>query len=77
MKRTPPARRLHPREALVTKAEAALRVAITETLARFDLTFGEAVQVLTAAFSTALSNVARYAIREERHGNQRKPGGFA
>lgn len=64
----------HPRARIVDSAEQALQNAYTKIRAEYELTTGEQVRVLTTALSCLLGNVAKYAIRHERHGSGDKPG---
>jgi len=50
---------------LVTEAELAVKDAYFE--AAEGLTEGERLQVAVSVFSSIVSSIARYAIREERH----------
>jgi hypothetical protein len=68
--------KIHPRERLVTEAEQQLRTAIIG-LNKIGLTTGEFLQVITNVMSGEISSIAKYAIRNERHGNLDKPGGWA
>lgn len=68
--------RIHPREEIVTKAEMDLHGAVLDVLKRYDLTTAESIRVLTEAFSAQLHSIAKFCIRQERHGDADKPGGF-
>jgi hypothetical protein len=65
--------RIHPREAMVLAAEIRLRAAVTNEL--HGLTTAERLRVLAAVLGDTVGSIAKYAIREERHGDQDKPGG--
>jgi hypothetical protein len=67
--------KLHPRERIVAKAENDLRTAVAEAVR--DLTTGEELRVLAAVFGDRVGGIAKYAIRDERHGKSDKPGGLA
>lgn len=66
--------RLHPREAIVGQARTDLGEAVLDWRKTHALTTAETVAVLTEVFGDHLGGIAKYAIREERHGNQDKPG---
>jgi len=68
-------RRIHEREKLVTAAEIELRKATMK--AAEDLTQGEYLRVLVNVLAGVISSIAKYAIREERHGDPDTPGGLA
>ena len=63
---------MHPRSEIVDAAEQSLRLAMIE--ATTDLTTAETIRVVTAVLSDKLLGIAKYAIREERHGDPNKPG---
>ena len=65
--------RIHPREAIVNRAESNLRVAIEQ--ATDGLTSREALRIVSSAFHHYLAGWAKYAIRKERHGDLDTPGG--
>lgn len=67
--------RIHPREAIVNKAENDLRTAIAAAVR--ELTTAEELRVLASVFGDRVGGIAKYAIREERHGKTDKPGGIA
>lgn len=71
-----PLPRRHPREESCTKAQIALKLAIQTICREHDLTDAESLRVVTAAMSTWIGDVAKYAIRMERHGDTNKPGGW-
>jgi hypothetical protein len=69
--------RLHPREAIVKKAESELREKMIEIVMRSELTEGESLSVVIHVMGDWLSGIAKYMIREERHpGEPNKPGGL-
>lgn len=68
--------RIHPREEQTRKAENELRSAILDIVQKHKLTEGEALRVVNEACSSWIAGVAKYAIREERHGDATKPGGL-
>jgi hypothetical protein len=67
--------RRHPREQRCVEAEVALSSAILDITQKHALTEAEALRVVNAACSSWIGNSAKYAIREERHGNTDTPGG--
>lgn len=67
--------KIHPRSVVVNDARLALTKAIGECTAL--LTTAETIQVVTTVMSNELLGIAKYAIREERHGNTDKPGDWA
>jgi hypothetical protein len=69
--------RIHPREQRVTRAQHELLQAFLDLKTRHDLTEAEALRVINAVASDWIAGVAKYAIREERHGNGQTPGGLA
>jgi hypothetical protein len=66
--------RMHEREALVRAAETKLRTALAE--ATEGLTEYESLRVVNGCASDYIGGIAKYGIREERHGNVNKPGGL-
>ncbi len=68
--------KIHPREPRVRQAENELRTALADIVKKYDLTDGEALAIVNAALSGWVGGVAKYAIREERHGNTDTPGGL-
>ena len=68
--------RLHPREMPVQRASADLRQAVCDWRDRHDLTEAETLAVLTEVLGGSIGSIAKYAIREERHGDPDKPGGL-
>jgi len=68
--------RIHSRESVVTHAQNDVTLAVLDILEKADLTTGEELRVLTSAFSGLLQNTAKYMIREERHHDADKPGGW-
>lgn len=69
--------RRHPREKRCVEAEVALSSAILDITQKYDLTEAESLRVVNAACSSWVGNLAKYSIREERHGNTDTPGGWA
>lgn len=59
---------------LVREAEVQLRTAVLKILE--GLTEAEGLRVVNAVLSSHVGSVAKYAIREERHGDLDKPGGL-
>ena len=72
-----PLPKLHVREKNVIEAANALRTALNKIIEKHDLTTGEELRVVNEVFSGHIGNVAKYAIRRERHGKKNKPGGTA
>ena len=70
---------IHSRERVTNQAECDLRDAVHAVIfdkAR-DLTFGEVLRVLQSVLGGAISDLARGAIRQERHPDDpSKPGGL-
>jgi hypothetical protein len=66
---------MHSRETVVREAELKLKRALLEAIK--DLTEAEGLRVVNAVMSSHIGSVAKYAIREERHGDPEKPGGLA
>ena len=64
--------RVHPRVKLVTGAEIKLREALSEI--RKDLTEPEYLKVVANIFGEEVGHIAKYAIRQERHGCTDKAG---
>lgn len=67
--------RIHLREEIVDEAEMKLRDALRE-VAAMDLTWGEYLRAISTVFGDALNRAAQYAIRQERHDDPNKPGGW-
>jgi len=69
---------IHTREAIVHKAERALDTAISLWKAEHrDLTTTELLSVMNHIFSSAVGVIMKHLIRQERHGDSDKPGGWA
>lgn len=68
--------KIHQREQTVRAAELELRCAINDTIKKHKLTSGESLRVVITIAYEWIGNMARYAIREERHGDSDKPGGL-
>lgn len=68
--------RIHPREERTKKAEVELKSAVSELVKKHELSEGEALRVVNAAFSDWIAGVAKFAIRMERHGNTNDAGGL-
>lgn len=70
---------MHPREKIVNAAELSLLDTIIDwrrTPEAQQLTLWELVRILTTVLNNQLAIAAKYAIRQERHGNEDKPGGL-
>lgn len=72
-----PLPRIHPRERIVTEARLELMNAINDIRKKYELTTGEHMQVVNSELSSVFGSIAKYSIREERHGNSETPGGWA
>ncbi len=68
--------KIHPREEKVRAAENDLRKAISDARAKYDLTAFEELRIATQVFADVAGSIAKYGIREERHGDPNKPGGL-
>lgn len=71
--------RVHKREKIVNDAEVKLLHLVIDWLDSDEanaLTEWEGVQVMSSVFNEQISNLAKYAIRKERHGHEDKPGGL-
>jgi len=66
---------LHEREKMVKEIEWDIGDVIAEKTR--ELTTGEAIRVFCSLFNGQISTIAKYMIREERHGESDKPGGLA
>lgn len=64
--------RMHPRVQVVNEAECKLREALSEI--RKDLTEPEYLKVVANILGDEVGTIAKYAIRQERHGRTDKPG---
>lgn len=69
--------RMHPRERVVRKARSALQSHLTQWLKHHDLTTYEEIMVISDVMGSTITGAMKYAIREERHGDQNTPGGIA
>ena len=73
--------RLHPREVIVNAAERELRDAVQAIVyaeGPKELTTAEQLQIVTAVLGGWLENLAKWMIRDERHGKgSQKQGGLA
>lgn len=68
--------RIHPREARCRDAELELDGFVLDLVKKHALTEGEALRVVAASAHRWVASVAKYMIREERHGDPEKPGGL-
>lgn len=66
--------RMHPRVQIVNKAETKLRETLLEI--QRDLTEPEFLGVVAGMLGEQIGHIAKYAIRQERHGRTDKPGGW-
>jgi hypothetical protein len=71
-------RKLHPREAIVTKARLELTRAVLDWReAHSDLTVGEVFSIIGGVLGDQITSLAKYMIRAERHPDDPdKPGGL-
>lgn len=69
--------RLHERERQVSMARIDLVKAWLDIQEKHDLTQGECLSVLASFVGTDLGLMAKFMIRQERHGDPDKPGGLA
>ncbi len=67
--------RVHEREKLVKAAELKLGGMVADACG--DLTTAESLRVLVNVLGDGVGRIAKYAIRQERHGDTDKPGGWA
>jgi hypothetical protein len=69
--------RLNPREAIVRRASLDLATIVADWSSRNpDLTAAEFLKVLLSVSHDQAQTLLKNAIREERHGDQDKPGGI-
>lgn len=68
---------IHPREKKTRDAENDLRTALAEIARKYELTRFEEISVVNRVLSDTIGTICKYAIRQERHGNTDKPGGWA
>lgn len=68
--------RIHRREQAVHAAEHELTRFILDLVKKHELTEGEQLRVVNAAASSYIGGMAKYMIRDERHGDPSKPGGI-
>lgn len=68
--------RRHPRELIVEKAVRDLKEQLCNVIREAELTEGEQLRVCTEVYSNWVGGMAKYIIRDERHGNTSKPGGL-
>jgi hypothetical protein len=64
----------HERAKITMEAQLKLELAYVRIAEEYGLTTGERLRVLSNALHIGLSNIAKYAIRHERHGSGDKPG---
>lgn len=69
--------KVHPREAIVEGARRRIELAVAEVFQQAKLTTAEQIRVITAVMAGELQGIAKYAIRQERHGDSDTPGGLA
>ena len=72
-----PLPKIHPRESIVAEARLELATAINNIRVKYDLTSAEHLQMVNTELSSVVGFMAKFAIREERHGNTDTPGGWA
>ncbi len=68
--------RLHERETPVRHAERELNEAIWDVAAKYSLTEGERLAVVTASLGGHIGAMAKFMIPDERHGDLETPGGL-
>lgn len=68
--------RLHPREQPVTEARIDLMQRYLDWQRAHDLTDAEHLSVVAGVFGDSIGNIAKYQIRQERHGDTDTPGGW-
>jgi len=66
--------KIHPREAIVDRAETELRNAVRKCT--YELTSAERISVIARVLSDKIMATVKYQIRIERHGSPHKPGGL-
>jgi len=71
-----PLPRMHEREPKVTQAGIDISGAILDAVKKYELTEAEQLRVVNKVCSEWIGGIAKFAIREERHGNTDKPGGW-
>ena len=72
-----PLPKIHPREAVTTNAQRELNIMLSEWEEKHELTTSERLQIVTHALSDHIGTTLKYCIRQERHEDQDKPGGWA
>lgn len=68
--------RIHEREQRTRAAALELSGAILDIVKKHDLSEGETIRVVAGEMSNYLQSIAKYMIRDERHGDPEKPGGL-
>lgn len=68
--------RLHKREAIVSTCRNELAIHVLKEFERHGLTEGEQLRVLSELYSDMVGTMAKYMIRQERHGRADVPGGL-
>ena len=70
--------KIHKREEIVRKAESDLRGKMLDWMEAWnsELTAGEELRVVGGVLGGHLTTMAKYQIREERHGDGETPGGL-
>ena len=69
--------KMHEREMVVKEVQLKLSKHLCDTMIDSDLTYGEQLRVLTEVYGNWIASIAKYMIREERHGDTTKCGGLA
>lgn len=64
---------IHPRVIVVRQASIEIAQAVTNAMQKHELTYAEAFSIL----GEQISGLAKFAIRQERHGDTDTPGGEA
>ncbi len=68
---------MHERELVVKEVQLKLSKYLCDTMLESDLTYGEQLRVLAEVYGNWIAGIAKYMIREERHGDTNRPGGLA
>lgn len=69
--------KMHPREQVAKEVSLKLSKHLCDTMLDSDLTYGEQLRVLEEVYGNWIASIAKYMIREERHGDPNKCGGLA
>jgi len=73
--------KIHEREFIVNEAECEIEKAFIDVMieikSKHELTIGEEIKIVTSVLTHWLGSIAKYMIRDERHGDSDKLGGLA